>query len=464
MNLVQSKIKTLFLLFVVFLQIEVTAQVEKLDSAIVQLKKATSDSAKLQASFKLPLGSMTPNQCLSVAKLLIAEAELINSKQLLAKGWVSLGYGYYKSGNYAKALEADIKALRIGESSYDPTLMTEIYNNLGLTFQFVDIAKARAYYLKSLEIIRNHSGNWANVTYPNFVRFLLSQNQIDSAIFYSNEYFELSLKHNLKVENSYSYNSVMSDISNANKQPELALVYAKKAMMYAANNKSPYQIMKANLLLAKAHLNKDSAYTYYLKVFADSEQFDFKRDLIVSSNWIYQYYLDNSNIDNAIKFMKVWKSTSDSLDAQNKSIDFQNLAFEEKLREKELEKAAIIQDAERNHNIQLALTAIAILSGIIFFLLLSRSVLVSHKVVAFLSVVVLLVVFEFINLLIHPWLEKITHHSPALMLIALVAIAALIVPLHHKLEHWTTKKLVEKNKAIRLAKAQKTIEELSNPS
>jgi hypothetical protein len=74
--------------------------------------------------------------------------------------------------------------------------------------------------------------------------------------------------------------------------------------------------------------------------------------------------------------------------------------------------------------------------------------------------VVLLVVFEFINLLIHPFLEKVTNHSPALMLRALVAIAALIVPLHHKLKHWAVKKWVEKNKAIRLANAKKTIEEL----
>ena len=50
------------------------------------------------------------------------------------------------------------------------------------------------------------------------------------------------------------------------------------------------------------------------------------------------------------------------------------------------------------------------------------------------------------------------------MLLGLVCMAALIVPLHHKLENWATHKLVEKNKAIRLAKAKKTIEELENES
>jgi hypothetical protein len=46
------------------------------------------------------------------------------------------------------------------------------------------------------------------------------------------------------------------------------------------------------------------------------------------------------------------------------------------------------------------------------------------------------------------------------MLLALVLIAALLIPLHHRLEHWIKHKLVEKNKAIRLAAAKKTIEKL----
>lgn len=75
-------------------------------------------------------------------------------------------------------------------------------------------------------------------------------------------------------------------------------------------------------------------------------------------------------------------------------------------------------------------------------------------------VVALLIVFEFLNLLLHPVIGSITHHSPVFMLIALVCIAALLIPLHHKLEHWAKKMLVEKNAAIRLARANRTVEEL----
>ena len=169
---------------------------------------------------------------------------------------------------------------------------------------------------------------------------------------------------------------------------------------------------------------------------------------------------EKHQIDSAFYYQKLYIATNDSLYNRDKSSAIESLAFEQDLKEQERQSELQKQKEERSHNIQLAITAIAILSFLILFLLLSRSILVSHKVVEFLNVVVLLVVFEFINLLIHPWLEKITHHSTLLMLLALVAIASLIVPLHHRIEHWTTKKLVAKNKAVRLAKAKKTIEEL----
>jgi Ca2+/Na+ antiporter len=104
---------------------------------------------------------------------------------------------------------------------------------------------------------------------------------------------------------------------------------------------------------------------------------------------------------------------------------------------------------------------LGILTFIITFLLLSRRHITHIKLIQLLAVVSLLLVFEFLTLLLHPFLECITHHSPVLMLLALVCIAALLVPLHHKLEKWATHKLVEKNKAIQLAVAKKTIQLLS---
>jgi len=40
----------------------------------------------------------------------------------------------------------------------------------------------------------------------------------------------------------------------------------------------------------------------------------------------------------------------------------------------------------------------------------------------------------------------------------------MLIPLHHKIEKWIIEKMVEKNKAIRLAAAKKTIETLEKKS
>ncbi len=164
---------------------------------------------------------------------------------------------------------------------------------------------------------------------------------------------------------------------------------------------------------------------------------------------------ETTNSDSALKYYKLYETTKENADMMSKSQEQQILTIKKEL---ELEE----QDLDRKQSIQFALIAFGIITSIIIFLLLSRSFITNTKVIESLGVVALLIVFEFLNLLLHPFLERVTHHSPVLMLLALVCIAALLVPLHHKIEHWATTKMVEKNKEIRLAGARKTLEQLDS--
>ncbi len=66
----------------------------------------------------------------------------------------------------------------------------------------------------------------------------------------------------------------------------------------------------------------------------------------------------------------------------------------------------------------------------------------------------LLMLFEFIAMVIHPYIEEWTHDIPVLMLLVLVAVASLLVPLHHKLEHWVKEKVGIKLQAQLLSAVQ----------
>ena len=115
-------------------------------------------------------------------------------------------------------------------------------------------------------------------------------------------------------------------------------------------------------------------------------------------------------------------------------------------------------------NFCFTIIAIGLITFVILFLVLSRSIIVKQKFIEFFAILGLLAVFEFINLFIHPYLAHATNHSPVLMLIILIAIGALLIPLHHKLEKWITKIMIEKNKTIRLEAAKKTIAKLEPTS
>jgi cation transport ATPase len=208
----------------------------------------------------------------------------------------------------------------------------------------------------------------------------------------------------------------------------------------------------------------DSAVFYARQAFQLNQKHAFKINILNTSSLLTQLYQVTGQTDSAFKYLEIKDKTREDMFSKEKLSRMQTLEFNEQLRQKQMEITEQNEKQERNHNLQLIILAISILTAIIIFLLISRSVIVSHKLVSFLNVVALLVVFEFINLLLHPFLERITHHSPGLMLLALVCIASLLVPLHHKLEKWVSAKLVEKNKQVRLAAAKKTIEQLEGNS
>ncbi len=244
---------------------------------------------------------------------------------------------------------------------------------------------------------------------------------------------------------------------------ELANVYFNKALLLSDSIKSEGRKMGfyqryIPFLIKNNRMDEAKVQTEKLWVLSGNIQnLNFK---LVAAGYKKDLFDKLNNTDSAYYYSKVESGLRELIFNQNSQNTIQALAFKEQLRIIEDEAKKTEEAQQRKENIQYALIALGIISFVILFLALSRRHITNTKLIQFLGVVALLVVFEFLNLLLHPFLERITHHSPVLMLLALVGIAALLVPLHHKLEKWTTHKLVEKNKQIRLASAKKTIEEL----
>ncbi|MFZ1687123.1 MAG: hypothetical protein WAU70_06865, partial [Flavobacteriales bacterium] len=171
-------------------------------------------------------------------------------------------------------------------------------------------------------------------------------------------------------------------------------------------------------------------------------------------------YYAAGRADSAYSSLKLHAVLQDSIFNSVALSKVENMRFGQQLKEKE-EAVTLAEEAtERSRNIQFGIIALIVITLGIFLLIFSRTAVVGAKAIKNLSLIALLLFFEFINLLLHPFLDGITNHSPILMLLAMAAIAGLLIPLHHRMEKLITNMLVSKNNRVRLEAARRTIEEL----
>jgi hypothetical protein len=182
--------------------------------------------------------------------------------------------------------------------------------------------------------------------------------------------------------------------------------------------------------------------------------------IMQSYELMYKAFEKQNKSDSSNKYFRLSIQIKDSLLSDEKNKTIQALSFQEQIRQKEKEAESEEIARQRKVNIENILIALGIISFAILFLLLSRQIIANEKIIKFLGILALLLVFEFTNLLLHPFLEVITHHSQIAMLLLMVALAALLIPLHHKIEKWALNKIIQRNKESRLLAAKKVIAKL----
>ncbi len=133
-------------------------------------------------------------------------------------------------------------------------------------------------------------------------------------------------------------------------------------------------------------------------------------------------------------------SLKDSIQSIEKVKQLTSITIEEQLRQKQIAEQLEQDKKDLNEKLQLLFIGIMIPAFFLISIYLSRKK-VHSKLIEFSGIVSLLLLFEYITLLIHPFVAEKTNHSPFLEIIILVAIAALITPIHHRLERWLMTKL-----------------------
>jgi tetratricopeptide (TPR) repeat protein len=375
-----------------------------------------------------------------------------------------LGQGYRLLGNSIKALDYHHKAIAAAEKTSSMSALAFAENQTAHIYRDrEEYDKAATIYLSSTAHADKGKNEKIKAWGPsNLGAVYLATNNLDSSLMYSQRAYEIFVRLKIIDNNSgfifTNLGGVHSKLGNA----QLAVSYFNTAIN---KNQSSPNIRYLNLLyngLAEHYQRNnqtDSCAFYAKKAIAAVNNTSFFYLSSKPAKLLTDIY-EKTNCDSTLKYAKVLKTANDSLTSSKTNQQILLMTFEEDMRQQEVAAEKLKAEEQRHQNIQYALIGLGIIVLLTLYLLLSRSFITNTKLIEFFGVVALLIVFEFLNLLLHPFLERVTHHSPLLMLVALVCIAALLVPLHHKVEKWATLKLVEKNKQIRLAAAKKTIQQL----
>jgi tetratricopeptide (TPR) repeat protein len=442
-----------------------TVFAQNIDSLLSKFTTTKSDSLRYEVILAIFLRSSEsdPILFLKTAQKLLIYSQKNNDKigEVYALGMI--GYNYRGLGNPEKSLDYALKANAIAHETGNEIALAFTYNVLGDCYKDLgNYNKALNYSFASAEIATLlKDGKKQSIAFQNISDVYLEMGKIDSALMYAQKDYEVCMLIGFKDYFGYTF-EILGTIHAKMGNAALAISYFDMAIQEGLKTKSPKQLSWA--YTAKAQYfndvnQKDSSIVYARKAITTVAKTSFANYSLKPSKLLLDNYR-NTNVDSAFKYSEMFRTANDSVFSAKAIQQTQLMTFENEMKQQEIDSEKLKAEEQRKQNIQYSLLALGIIAFIITFVLLSRRHITNAKLIQFLGVVALLLVFEFLNLLLHPFLERITHHSPVLMLLALVCIAALLVPLHHKLEKWATHKLVEKNKAIRLANAKKTIEEL----
>ena len=444
-------------LFILLLPLMLSAQ-KNTNSQIEQAIKR-NNIEELNKTFD-PLYSDSMDSLAIYTEKVINWGKQYESPKIISYGYIAKSYFFYRKNDFVQMQEYLLKANHLLDKYPNHFIQGVFYQFMAYLQPTEDL---ELYYckkaVKEFQKVDKSSilSGEEYVVYTNMGKYYSNMNQFDSALFYTQKAEKLIISKRKPQEYLVMINTTYSNIYLKQNQLDLAKYYALIALKMTEKAKDMQSKEVAWGSLAryydKAGL-QDSAFVYYKKVH-ETVGAGWYRNKVKATGWLYHYYLKKNDNGNILKYSKEYIAANEKIHELEATSQIMKINLSEKQRQDEKEQLILKEKEEKANTLQLILIAIGILTCFILYLILSRSFIVSQKAIETLGVVVMLIVFEFINLLLHGFIAKITHHSSALMLLSLVVIASIIVPLHHRLEKWTTTKLIRKNKEIRLEREQR---------
>jgi tetratricopeptide (TPR) repeat protein len=403
----------------------VYGQSKKIDSLkhLLSISQSNTSTVLLRASLAQCYVYNRPDSSFILAKSALYLAKSINYEEGEARCYKQIGEALQEMGNYPGAMDAYLTHLRLSEKLDMQFSVAEALINIGLIYEDqAEYRQAINYTLKANTVIDGIQDKkienydlTKDVILINAGYGYYLVNQLDSALDYEQQAYELALKiHN--IDNMGDILQNLGLIQDRLNNKPLAITYLRMSVQSSENTSDSTTLTDTYMSIAR-----------------------FFKGVLDASNILSNIY-GSTDKTLAYDYLKTATIAKDSLFNQEKVKQVQNLKFEEQVREQEIAELKTQQEEDRHYNLQLSLIALFIPVFFLVALLLSKTK-VHYRVIEFMSVLAILFLFEFVTLLLHPLIGEFTNHTPIVEFLIFVCFAAIMVPMHHRLTHWLKERL-----------------------
>lgn len=424
------------------------AQRQKADSLDNLLAAAKSDTNKVLFMWQLAdaVSMYQPDTALKTAQQALFLAKRTRYIEGESRSLGIIAEVFRKIGNYPRALEFNIKKLELEEKRNNPYNLASVLMNIGIVYVFQEeYQKGLYYYSRADSIITAYNIEPFKYNIALNIGDVYNRlNITDSAYAYFNK--SLDIANKLK-DGDYIGTSMTGLAHTYVKQQNypFALLYYQTAIPYLKAAHDDDIFCEATLGLAGLFqkLNQNDSVVHYAQLSVNTaKRAGFLAHELEAAEMLSDYYTKNKKIDSAFLYMNYVRNLNDTINSRDKIREIQIISSNEQLRQAEIEENKQIALRERSQQLQLLFIAMFIVFLFLVTLILSR-IRISIRVVKVLGIVSLLMFFEYLTLLLHPYVKEITHHTPVFEIVVFVAIAAILIPAHHRLEHWLIERLTK---------------------
>ena len=434
--------RILIVFIFLFLPLGLQAQKDIVDSLYQKLysEKTDTNRVKLMCDIGYELRVNNPEKALKITSEALSLAKKINYAVGQSKSLGTLAIIFRLIGNFPLALEYNLQRLELVEKTNNQKNLAGVLSNIALVYVNLEEYKmALTYYYKADSVIKQLNG-------ADDVKFTITLNMgdvydklnmNDSAF----SYFNKSLNIARQIKNTTFEGMSMVGLGNnylKTDQPLLALANYKSGIVNIKEADNDDLLCEATLGLAtlfKKINQKDSALFYARQSLFLAKEDGFLPRHLDAAKFLSVHFKDEKNIDSAFLYLHYVQNLNDSINSKSRIRESQILSSSEQVRQLEIAENVKIAKKERKQQLQMLFIALFIPGFFVFTLLLSR-IKLPVRLIKTLGVLSLLILFEFLTLLLHPYVAEITNHTPIYEMLIFVSIAAVLIPTHHRIENW----------------------------